>query len=101
MSFEQSEAGETKRNFRTKGGMVQLGRNESIPSFHARFKSHCQVMLQVKCDIVFYSLLEKYVVDPKSPTDAESTAAFESVKAMRFIDGAGEELRDRSETKHT
>ena len=65
--------------------LLKWDRNESMPRFHAQFP--CPVSSRTTkswCDIVSYLLLEKYAVDPKSPTDAEYTAAFEREQWRRI-----------------
>ena len=36
---------------------LRKGRNELMPNYHAHFKSHCEVMVQVGCDQVYRGVL--------------------------------------------
>ena len=62
--------------------LLKKGQNETMASYHERFKSHSDVMLQNGCAEVYSASLNKYAADPKNPTDADRTAAFERVKAI-------------------
>jgi hypothetical protein len=80
-------------------GMIQkfynynLEKNETLVHFYERFQAHCAEMERVGCSQVIHAILQADAVDANNPTDAERAAAFEKMKAMQFINGAGEQYK--------
>lgn len=66
----------------------------TLQGFHETFKSHCEVVIRVGCPQVIDVILAAGAADQANPTAAECTSAFERIKAIRFIDGAGKQYKN-------
>jgi hypothetical protein len=64
-------------------------RHETLQHYHERLTALCAVMERVGCTQDVSGIVREIAADADNPTDAERAAAFDKIKALQFIKGAG------------